>query len=192
VNHSGGKLLAGPLACVLAVGLAAGCSSSKGGESFPTTPAVTSVTTPVTRLLGKPLNVQPCTLATAEQVKYLLGVTATGVEVPGQKPNYKACTWTGAKDQSLSISVIRLGKGQVGFTYTKVQGLTSTVVSGLGSRAIYLSGAVGGTNSAVLAADGGSVSVSIALSWKGTLPKSESLKENLTTLMQSIFAPASA
>ncbi len=192
------RFLVGPVACALVVVMAAGCSSSSKGDTFPTTPAGSTVTTlPASQTVGKALpDIPACSLATAAQVKALLAVAATAQEVPGRPagaPTYKACTWTGPSGQSFSISVIRLGKGQLGFTYAKVQGLTSVVIPGLGTRAIYLSGTRdGGGNETVVAADQGTISVSLSVGWKGTLPKSDALKENLTTLIRSVFAQMGA
>lgn len=197
MNLSGGKLLAGPIACALVVVMAAGCSSSSKGDTFPTTPQGSTVTTlPISQTVGKALPDTPaCSLATAAQVKALLGVAATPQEVPGRPaaaPTSKACTWTGAGGQVFSISIIRLGKGQLGFTYARIQGLTSSVVAGLGSRAVYLSGLASGLNQSILAADQGSISLSLSVGWKGTLPKSETLKDNLTTLIRSVFTQLGA
>lgn len=191
------KSLEGLVVCALVAVMAAGCSSSSKAKSFPTAPPGPTVTTvPASQSVGKPLpDVAACSLATAEQVKALLGAPATGQEIPGRpagRPTYKACTWTGPGGQALSASVIRLGKGQLGFTYARVEGLTATAVTGLGTRAVYLSGVASGANNAVLAADQGTVSVSLAVNWKGTLANSDALKENLTTLIRSAFTQLGA
>jgi Protein of unknown function (DUF3558) len=189
VNLSG-KLLIGPVACALALALVAGCSSSGSDKTFPTTPpANTVVPESPAKAVNKPLTKAGCSLATSDQVKALLGGAAAPQELPSQ-PIYRACTWTGSGSSSgkFNLSVIRLGNGQVGFTYAKVEGLTSTAVSALGTRAVYLTGEVGGRANAILAADQGSVSVSLGVSWKGTLPNSDALKANLTTLIRGVFA----
>ena len=182
---------------VLSVGVLAaiaigGCSSSK---SFPATPpslTIAKVPLPALTATPEPIPEPACSLVTPNQVKALLGQQVDGVESDTQS-TFKTCKWSGGGTASapnaLTLSVIRIGGGVIGFEGSKVVGLQAVSVPNLGDSATFYSGVnSAGQNQGLLVADKGTASVSINATFPGSIFVGKSLQADLAIIAKGIFA----
>ena len=177
-------------ACVLALLVAGGCSSSSK-TTTPSTVAPSATSTPRTLAYGVvPISVTACSLATPDQVNALVGAKPTGVESDSSEV-YKTCTWSSGSGV-LAVGVIRLGGGQLGF-YGKKVGLTAVDVPGFGDKATYSTGKnSNGRNEALLVANRGTASVSVDASYAGTNAPPASAEDSLKSIAAGVFTQMGA
>lgn len=179
------------LACVCVL---SACSKSSSSKSTTTetignsVPIVAPTAPPV-----PPISRTACSLVTATQVKTLLGAAAIGVESGTQTPVYKTCNWAttpagAVSANKLYLGVIRIGNGEVGFG-SAVEGLSETVLRGVGDAATYSAGRSStGTKERLLVTKKGTVSVSISALYGTTVSPPSSVQQDLTAVARAIFA----
>ena len=172
---------AGLVACALALVLAAGCSSSSKTPTIATVPGSGGVGA---------MPASACSLASAKEVKDLLGTSAVG-KPTDYAEYYKTCAWTGTGSDSMSVKVIRLGNGQMGFG-TTIVGLTQSVITGLGDKATYSTGRTSsGLNESQLVTNKTFVSLSLDVRTQAA-PDAQTVKDRLTKLARDIFTELNA
>jgi len=169
----------GLVAFALAVVLAVGCASSSKTAAIATVPGPGGVG-------AMPADV--CSVASSTQVKDLLGATATGTPTTFA-PYYKTCDWT-AGSNTLSVKLIQIGHGQVGFGPTKV-GLNSSVLTGVGDKATYSTGTNSGLNESLLVTNKGIVSLVVDVSTQAAADP-QKVKDRLTAVAKQVFTALGA
>jgi hypothetical protein len=171
----------GFVACGFALVAAVGCSSSGKTPTIATVAGSGGVGA---------MPVSACSLATSKEVAEQLGTTVSGKETD-YADYYKTCAWAGSGSDSMSIKIIRLGNGQMGFG-PNIVGLTASVLTGLGDKATYSSGRnSSGLNESLLVANKGFVSLSIDVNTQA-LGKPQVIEDRLTNLARGIFTQLSA
>ncbi len=131
-----------------------------------------------------------CSLATADQVKQLIGAAGTPTETD-YAANYEVCQWltTGTGNtNALRLGVtIKLSPGDNGFGPVPAAD-SPQPVSGVGDNATY--GANGddtGFGTKLMVANKGPVSVSLGVQYGGSLRAPGSTQANLAAVIDAIF-----
>src|ERR1700722_7975523 len=185
------KLWRGLSVGVLAVVAASGGPSSK---SFPATPpslTIAKIPLPALTATPEPIPEPACSLVTPNQIKALLGEQVDGVETDTQS-TFKSCKWSGGGSASapnaLTLSVIRIGGGVIGFEGSKVVGLQAVTVPNIGDSATFYSGVnSAGQNQGLFVADKGTVSLSINATFPGSIFVGKSLQADVAVLATGVF-----
>jgi hypothetical protein len=192
------KFRAAVAAVVAGVCLLAACGKSGSdkstttktiGNSVPSSPPATAPLVPIAPTA--------CSLIGPAQVKKLLGATAVSAETD-QGPGDKSCTWTaappaaGGSASQLSLGLIRIGNGQVGYG-TQVVGLTPSVVQGVGDTATYSAGQnTKKLEDRLLVANKGTVSMSINAIYGSSSNPPASVKADMLATAKGVFVKVHA